>query len=311
MGSRDASFQTASCIAKMADIVQEELPEVSKTLREIYVDDGNTFSDTAAKCNKTLKDTIKVLEEYNFRVHKIISDNQEVLKDIPIEKLSKDTKFVKHSKEFAQTSQKETLAIKTSKCLGVHFQIDHDENKSFISYSHWPKLAEPVAITKREISRLLSSLWDPLGLWSPAIIKGKLCLSEVYKISKELKLFEKDMKSLNEKTKPLSILWDTDLRELKLPNSQLQERLDKLLRDWEDFKSDILNFKDIRVNRYMFDQIPENLGKPIKVELFVFSDSSGKMICTAAYIRLTFECDGNIRRLHLWRWPRVEPNLKQ
>ena len=68
------------------------------------------------------------------------------------------------------------------------------------------------------------------------------------------------MKSLNEKTKPLSILWDTDLRELKLPNSQLQERLDKLLRDWEDFKFDILNFKDIRVNRYMFDQIPENLG---------------------------------------------------
>ena len=147
------------------------------------MDDGNTFSDTAAQCNKTLKDTIKVLEEYNFRVHKIISDNQEVLKDIPIEKLSKDTKFVKHSKEFAQTSQKETLAIKTSKCLGVHFQIDHDKNKSFISYSHWPKLAEPVAITKREISRLLSSLWDPLGLWSPAVIKGKLCLSEVYKIS--------------------------------------------------------------------------------------------------------------------------------
>ena len=170
------------------------------------MDDGNTFSDTAAQCNKTLKDTIKVLEEYNFRVHKIISDNQEVLKDIPIEKLSKDTKFVKHSKEFAQTSQKETLAIKTSKCLGVHFQIDHDENKSLISFSHWPKLAEPVAITKREISRLLSSLWHPLGLWSPAVVKGKLCLSEVYKISKELKLFEKDMKSLNEKTKPLSLI---------------------------------------------------------------------------------------------------------
>lgn len=30
MGSKDASFQTASCIAKIADIIQEELPEVSK-----------------------------------------------------------------------------------------------------------------------------------------------------------------------------------------------------------------------------------------------------------------------------------------
>ena len=51
------------------------------------------------------------------------------------------------------------------------------------------------------------------------------------------------MKSLNEKTKPLSILWDTDLRELTLPNSQLQERLDKLLREWKDFKFDISNLK--------------------------------------------------------------------
>ena len=139
MESKDESFQTDSCIAKIADIVQEELTEVSKILREIYSDDGNTFSDTATVCNKTLKYTIKVLEEYDFRVHKIISDNQEVLKDIPIEKLSKDTRLVKHSKESAQTSKKETTAIKTSKCLGVHFQIAYDENKSFIKYSHWPK----------------------------------------------------------------------------------------------------------------------------------------------------------------------------
>lgn len=84
---------------------------------------------------------------------------------------------------------------------------------------HWPRLVEPVAITKREISRLLSSLLDPLGIWSPTIVRGMLYLSEVYAISKELKLFEKDMKSLNEKNMRLSTLWDTDLRELKLPNS--------------------------------------------------------------------------------------------
>lgn len=77
----------------------------------IVVDDGNTFSDTATQCNKTVKDTIKVLEEYNFRVHKIISSNQEVLNDISIEKQSKDEQFVKSSKGFAQTSQKETLTI--------------------------------------------------------------------------------------------------------------------------------------------------------------------------------------------------------
>ena len=94
----------------MADIVQEELPEVSKTLREIYVDDGNTFSDTAVQCKKTLKDTIKVLEEYNFRVHKIISDNQEVLKDIPIEKLSNDKKICKTFERVCSNESKRNLS---------------------------------------------------------------------------------------------------------------------------------------------------------------------------------------------------------
>ena len=139
MGSRDAAFQTASCIAKIADLVEEELPEVAKTLREIYVDDGNAFGDSVEHCNQTLKDTIRVLEEYNFRVHKIMSDNQAVLKDIPKEKLSKDTQFVKNSKEYAQTTKKENVAIQTSKCLGVHFQIEPNENKSYITYNHWPK----------------------------------------------------------------------------------------------------------------------------------------------------------------------------
>ena len=47
MGSKCASFQTASCIARIAEIVEETHPEVAKTLREIYVDDGNTFGDSA------------------------------------------------------------------------------------------------------------------------------------------------------------------------------------------------------------------------------------------------------------------------
>lgn len=66
--------------------------------------------------------------------------------------------------------------------------------------------------------------------------------------------------------------------------------------DWEDFKLDLSSFKDIRVNRYMFDKIPEKVGKAIKIQLFIFSDSSRRMICATAYIRLTFEYYGNIRR---------------
>ena len=94
-----------------------------KTLRDIYVEDGNNFSDTATQCNEALKDTIKVLEKYNWRVHKILWDNQEILNEIPIEILTNDKYLVKLSKEYAQTSQKKNLSIPTSKYLGVDSYI--------------------------------------------------------------------------------------------------------------------------------------------------------------------------------------------
>lgn len=104
------------------------------------------------------------------------------------------------------------------------------------------KLTESFAINKRKINRLLSSLWEPLGILAPILIIGNLCLLKVYKISKELKLFENIMKKLNEKSKHLSIHWDTNLRELKLPISQRKEQLNKLLMDWDDLKVDLLKF---------------------------------------------------------------------
>lgn len=75
---------------------------------------------------------------------------------------------------------------------------------------------------------------------------------------------------LNEKIKLLSIFWDRNARELKLSISQLQKQLDKLLMDRDDFKLDVSFFKDIRVNRYLFDHVSQKLGKPIKIELLFF-----------------------------------------
>ena len=117
-------------------------------------------------------------------------------------------------------------------------------------------------------------------------------------------MIEKDRKTLSGSSKTVPIHWDTNLRTLKLPNSQIQERLDTLIKTWEDFKSDLSNFDEIRVNRYMFEHVPELLtnGSIIKMELFVFSDSSGKMICATAYIRLTYKQEDKISRHAVLHW---------
>ena len=226
MGSRDAAFQTSSCIRKIADLVRDTKPEVAQTLMDMYVDDGNAYGNSAESCNEILKESIKTLEMYNFRTHKIISDNAEVLKGIPKEKLSATKDIIKHGKEFTTTHKKDEAAIQSSKCLGVHFKIDPDSKTSVITYDHWPKLASTDLVTKREVSRLTSSLWDPIGLYSPATLRGKLCLSEAYKLAKELKMFYKDSKKFGNKEKPTNITWDTDLRKLKMPSKALQSRLE-------------------------------------------------------------------------------------
>ena len=83
-----------------------------------------------------------------------------------------------------------------------------------------------------------------------------------------MKPIEKDRKTLSGSSKLVPIHWDTNLRTLKLPNPQIQERLDKLIKTWEAFKLDLSNFDEIRVNGYMFEHVPDHLtkGSIIKIE---------------------------------------------
>ena len=46
----------------------------------------------------------------------------------------------------------------------------------------------------------------------------------------------------------------------------------------------------------MFEHVPEGLGRPIKIELFTFSDASGRVIGTCVYMKLTFQQEGGVKR---------------
>ena len=101
MGSSDAQFQSVSAIHKVADLVEEDMPKVAAILRTMYMDDGTIFGESAEETSNLLKNTITVLESYNFITHKILTDDRDIVKDFPKEKFSVETKNVtKYEKEY-------------------------------------------------------------------------------------------------------------------------------------------------------------------------------------------------------------------
>lgn len=90
-------------------------------------------------------------------------------------------------------------------------------------------------------------------------------------------MFDKDIKELKDATKHVSAHWDTSIRNLKFLPAQIQVLLDKLRVDWEEFKSDFVNFENIRVNRYIFEHIFKRFEKAIEIELLVISDDPRRM----------------------------------
>ena len=203
-----------------------------------------------------------------------------------------EKEVVKYGREYAHMKKSDEGVINSGKCLGLRYQVDSERKRTELTYSHWAELSDNADITLRHMSKVLGGLWSPLNLWSATLIRGKLCLSEVYKLKRNVKEFYKEMKDKGVRGSDDggdTLKWDTKLQDLVIPSSKLQEQLSDVLRKWKEFRKDLDSFRGVTVNRYMFEHVPEGLGRPIKIELFTFSDASGRVIGTCVYMRLTFQ----------------------
>ena len=95
MGSKSASYLSIQCLHKIAESCQKTDPQVANTIRKAYCDNILIFGSSAIECNTILKKCIDVLEKYYFQTHEITSDSDDVLRDIPQDKLSsKNVSFI-------------------------------------------------------------------------------------------------------------------------------------------------------------------------------------------------------------------------
>ena len=126
--------------------------------RRFYVDDGLGTADSPQQAINILTETRKVLSKFNIRLHKICSNNKEVLHAFPASEVITDPRELELN-HCGERSIQQTL--------GLSWNIASDE---FIIRTNVPERP----FTKRGVLSTINSIFDPLGFASPIVLTGRL-----------------------------------------------------------------------------------------------------------------------------------------
>ena len=124
-----------------------------------------------------------------MKIQKWTSNSSELLKTIPKDECApieeiKASKRKPYYEEEGITFNDPEIVSQTTKCLGMTWTPKEDK----FHYKTYENLEDekPTKFTKRGISSLIPSIYDPTGLLQPFIVQGKLILQSAwtYKDSK-------------------------------------------------------------------------------------------------------------------------------
>jgi hypothetical protein len=132
---------------------------------DFYVDDGVTSLPESENVVSLIKRTQAELKEKGgIKLHKVASNDIEVLKAFPAEDLCEEFQSVDLSDPSSQRPQ--------HNCLGIPWNLQKDTLSVVLDLKN-------TACTRRGILSTLGSIYDPLGFIAPATIAGKIILREL------------------------------------------------------------------------------------------------------------------------------------
>ena len=183
-----------------------------------------------------MKELVSVLKMSGFRLTKFISNSDKILDVLPSSEISTSPASKQFNSEDIQ------------RALGIQWDIRHDE----FTFSNIPRKGEA---TKRNILRILSSVFDPLGFLNPFTLTAKKLLQGLWK---------------------QKLGWDEEI-----PESGKHV--------WYNWLQDLSQIEKVRIPRCY---TTEN-SDVTDYQLHMFSDASEDAYGTAAYLRQEHE-NGNI-----------------
>ena len=158
-GDCASPFLAQKVLLHHAEMTQDEYPNAARILKTgVYVDDIMTGADTEAEADALRHELTGCLGQAGFSVRRWCSNSSVVLKDVPAED------------RVCSVSPKDETKLPTTKTLGILWDAESD---TFI-FSYGP--AEQVGNTKRGMLSKVASLFDPLGLLAPFVVRAKIGL---------------------------------------------------------------------------------------------------------------------------------------
>ena len=138
-------------------------PEVIKTVNNnFYVDDCLKSVSTTTDAIRQAKELRELMSEGGFKLTKWISNDPEVLRSIPKELRAKDVKDL--------DLRRDMLPIE--RALGVKWCVEIDNIGFNVTIKERP-------FTRRGITSVVSSVFDPLDTASPFVLPAKILLQDL------------------------------------------------------------------------------------------------------------------------------------
>ena len=226
-------------LRKTAEVGEAKFGSDAKSFvdNNFYVDDALHSAPDSTTAIDFLRRTQAMLATANLRLHKIASSHAEVMEAFP----SEDHASGLHNLDFNKGP------VPMQRSLGVYWDLQSD---SFT----FQVLLEEKPFTRRGVLSVTNSLYDPLGLAAPVIIKGKHLLRS---LSKEFSASHPDA-------------WD-----YPLPAEREAE--------WKEWCHSLRALEDIKVPR---SYRTEALKCSSRIELHTFCDASEMAISAVSYLRI-------------------------
>jgi hypothetical protein len=198
-------------------------------LKNFYVDDMLQSTDHIQTALEVISKVIKLCNSGGFNLTKFVSNEETVINSVPPTKRSNEP-----TKEI---SKDETI----QRALGVHWCLESDVFNFRVNLQDTP-------LTRRGILSTISSVYDPLGIAGPFLLKGRKILQEITAL--------KDG-------------WDNQVP-------------DNLVQLWNAWRIQLPSLQNLKIDRCYK---PAGFGTVKSMSLHCFADASEVGYGTACYLR--------------------------
>ena len=241
-------------LRELCEISQNPNNEAKAFIREnFYVDDGLISLPNSSSAQSLVHDAIAICKEGNLRLHKFSSNSPTLLSTLPVSERNIEDIRILDREEMSQPYERTLGLLWSLKTDTFEFSSNLKENPN----------------TRRGILSTIASIYDPLGLLSPFILKGKNILQDMCRIATS---------------------WDDSL-----PGD--------LLSRWECWKASLDNLAQIQIKRCYKTA---DLVRISKAEIHHFSDASTCGYGAVSYLRLV-DINGQVNCSLLMSKARVAP----